>query len=364
MSLVETRMQALRVNSPIDRNMARPSRYGALDLFVSETYNPQGIITPELRDRAFASVGRDLQIPVIDYDGDVTLSNVRSCEIQDSENTSKLVTVTFATVSWGFTVVPSLFHNNDIPIQRDWERKFLKYLFKVASTLDTAAIAALSANKTQVFNELLNYTQTGNVIQAPWDARGEILGDMDAIMAANDYFRGLHIVGNTGIQALVSKLAQWGPANAVNKQLEYLGKNFHFTNNLPNEADVYGAGFAVEEGNLGMLFRVDRESLYRRRMADGTEWDVMELPLVGIPVGTFYSESKGNYSTIAGAASADMTCVFKEAYGFSFDYAFITAYNSDPATLANPIAQFEIAKPASGVAFSLPVHQTAPAPTA
>lgn len=363
MSLIETRMQNLRVNSPIDKNMARPSRYGALDLFVYETYNPQGIISPELRERAFASIGRTVQIPVLDYDGDVTLSNTRSCTIADDENTSKLYTVTFATVSWGFTMVPAMYHNNDISLQKDWERKFLKYLFKVAATLDTAALAALSAAKTQVFADTLNYTPTGNVISAGWDARYDILGDLEAMMNANDYYKRMHVVGNTGVQALINKLAKLGEQNAINERLEYLNKWMHFTNQLPNEEGVYGTMYMVEDGQVGMVFRVDRESLYRRRMADGTQWDVMELPLVGIPVGTYYAESKGDYSAIAGESTADMTCAFKEMYGFSFDYAIITPYNSSPTTVANPIIKATIGKP-TGDPNSIPVHQTEPAPTA
>lgn len=42
MSLIETKMQNLRVNSDLDKNMARPSRYGALDLFVEQSYAAMG----------------------------------------------------------------------------------------------------------------------------------------------------------------------------------------------------------------------------------------------------------------------------------------------------------------------------------
>lgn len=361
MSLIETRLQNLRVNSDLDKNMARPSRYGALDLFVEQSYARDGIITDELRERAFAANGREVQIPVIDYDGDVTISNVRSCDIADDENTSKLVNVTFVTYAFGFTMVPTLYDNNEIRIQKDWERKFLKYLYKLADTLDAGAVAALSANKTQVFKELLTYTQAGNSIQVPWVQREDALADFDAMMAANDYFGRMHIVGNAGIQALVTKLAQHGLYNDVDKRNEYLNKIFHFTNNVTNEASAYASGYAVEHGNVGMLFRVDREALRRTDLGPMGEWDITTLPVLNIPVGTFFKDSVGNYSTIAGAASADMTCVHKEYYGFSVDVAYLVAYNSDPTEIANPIMKFDILKSTMTPVTTIPVQVVNPA---
>jgi hypothetical protein len=89
MSLVATRLQNWRIENPeLDRNMTRPLEYGALDFFIQQTDSANSIINPNLRDRAFASMGNTVQVPVINYDADVTVSNVRSCVISDDENTS------------------------------------------------------------------------------------------------------------------------------------------------------------------------------------------------------------------------------------------------------------------------------------
>ena len=280
-------MQNLRVNSDLDKNMARPSRYGALDLFVEQSYARDGIITDELRERVFAANGREVQIPVIDYDGEVTISNVRSCDIADDENTSKLVNVTFVTYAWGFTMVPTLYDNNEIRIQKDWERKFLKYLYKLADTLDVGAVAALSANKTQVFKTLLNYTQTGNVVQVPTQMATEILGDINPIMRANCYPEYIHLIANAGVDSLIRKLAQHGVYNDVNKRMEYDNKVLHYTNNVTDEAGKMGTMFAVADGNVGILTRVDREA-YRRTRANFHEWDIVRLPYIDLPVGSHY----------------------------------------------------------------------------
>ena len=58
MSLIATRLQNWRVENPeLDRNMTRPCEYGALDFFIEQTNAANSILSPTLRDRAFASIG-------------------------------------------------------------------------------------------------------------------------------------------------------------------------------------------------------------------------------------------------------------------------------------------------------------------
>ena len=91
MSLVATRLQNWRVENPeFDRNMTRPCEYGALDFFIEQTNAPTSIISQNLRDRAFASIGNTVQIPVITYDGDVQVYTVPYCVIPEDENSSSV----------------------------------------------------------------------------------------------------------------------------------------------------------------------------------------------------------------------------------------------------------------------------------
>lgn len=356
MSLIATRLQNWRVENPeFDRNMARPLEYGALDFFIQQTNAANSIINPNLRDRAFASIGNTVQVPVINYDGDVTVSNVRSCVIADDENTSALYTVNWVTLAVGFTMVPSLYMNNEISYEHDFARKMEKVCRALATAMDVQAIAALEANKTQVFADSLYYQVTSNVVCVPWIARMEWMSDMNSIMRANAYPRILHVIGNTGIDSLVRKMAEHDIYNDVNKRLEYDNKVIHYTTNLSNEQGVFGTAYVVEDGNVGVLTRVDREAL-RRTVANFHEWDVVRLPFIDLPVGSHYYTSVGDQSNIAGAASADMTCVVKEYFGFSVDVAFLVAYNSAPASVANPIIKVEIAAPGNNSAFATPVE--------
>ena len=348
MSLLATRVQNLRVASPdFDKNMTRQSEYGALDFFVTQSDSGRSFITPELRNAAINSMGKTLQMPVIDYDGAVTVRNVRVCAIPDAENTSRLVTVSFATYGVGFTMVPARFLNNDISYNHDFERKMEKSIRALATALDLGAVASLTANKTQVFKDILEYSATANTIEVEWDNRMEITGDINSIMRANDYPCQIHIIGNAGIDSITRKMAQLSENNVINKVLEYSEKIFHYTNNIVNDTGFYGTAFAVEDGQVGYLTRNGRENVLGTRSNDH-EWDIVRLPIINLPVDTNYYTAVGDQSTIGGAATediADMKCNVKQYFGFEIDIAYLVSFNSAPTTIANPIIQYAIESP-------------------
>lgn len=343
MSLVLTRIQNMRANSNFDKFEYRPSRYGALNAFMVQSEDPTGILTEELKAKARTSIGNTLETPVIDYDADITIGNTRTLTIGDSENTSKMVQITFATYAWGFTITPAMYMNNEIGIQRDFETKMMKYIYKFAQKLDEAALATLAANKTKVLKNNLLYEFRANTISAKWTERENIFGDLEVLMGANDFYGQLHIVGDPGVESIMRKLEQHGLYNAVNKQNEFGNKIVHFTNSLAISEFAYAQGYAVNAGSLGMLTRFERDCLLGTVSGDGHEWGIATLPLLNMPVGTYFYDSVGDYNTIAGAATADMTRTRKEHYGFAVDVAFLTAYNSNPAKLPSPILAFNVA---------------------
>ena len=176
-------------------------------------------------------------------------------------------------------------------------------------------------------------------------------------MRANCYPETIHLIGNAGIDSLIRKLAEHGIYNDVNKRMEYDNKIIHYTNNVVNAENKNGTAFAVVDGNVGILTRVDREAL-RRASANFHEWDVVRLPYIDLPVGSHYYTAVGDQSSIAGAASADMVCNVKEYFGFSVDVAYIVAYNSAPETVANPIIKIAIDAPAVNQPYATPVYIT------
>lgn len=344
MSLVLTRIQNTLAQSNVDKFEYRASRYGALDAFMVQSNDPTGILTEELKEKARTSIGTNLQTPVIDYDADVTIGNTRTLTIQDSENTSRFIDITFATYAWGFTITPAMFMNNEISIQRDFNTKMMKYIYKFAQKLDEAALAALAANKTKVLKNPLLYTFTAGSVDAKWAERENVFGDLEVMMGANDFYGQLHIIGDAGVESIMKKLQQHGLYNDVNKQNEFAGKVVHLTNHLAAANGKFAQGYAVNAGSLGLLTRFERDSLLGTVSGDGHEWGIATLPLLNMPVGTYFYDSVGDYSGIAGEATADMVRTRKEHYGFAVDVAFITAYNSAPNTNPSPILGFSVAK--------------------
>lgn len=342
MSLVLTRIQNIRANSNLDKFEYRPSRYGALNAFMVQSEDPTGILTEELKQKARTSIGNTLETPVIDYDADITIGSTRTLTIADSENTSKMVQITFATYAWGFTIAPAMYMNNEIGIQKDFETKMMKYIYAFAKKLDEAALATLAANKTQVLKNPLLYDWSSNAINAKWTERENVFGDLEVMMGANDFYGQLHIVGDPGVESIMRKLQQHGLYNDVNKQNEFGTKVVHLTNNIAAAGGKYAQGYAVNAGSLGMLTRFERDCLLGTVSGDGHEWGIATLPLLNMPVGTYFYDSVGDYNTIAGAATTDMTRTRKEHYGFAVDVAFLTAYNSAPSTLASPILAFNV----------------------
>lgn len=342
MSLVLTRIQNTLAQSNVDKYEYRASRYGALNAFMVQSDDPTSILTPELKQKARTSIGTVLQTPVIDYDADITIGNTRTLTIQDSENTSRFIDITFATYAWGFTITPAMYMNNEIDIQRDFNTKMMKYIYKFAQKLDEAAIAALAANKTQVMKNKLLYDFSTNAINAKWSERENVFGDLEVMMGANDYYGQLHIVGDPGVESIMRKLQQHGLYNDVNKQNEFGNKIVHLTNNLAAAEGKYAQGYAVNAGSLGMLLRFERDCLLGTVSGDGHEWGIATLPLLNMPVGTYFYDSVGDYSAIAGDATKDMVRTRKEHYGFAVDVAFVTAYNSAPTTNPSPILAFNV----------------------
>ena len=342
MSLVLTRIQNIRANSNLDKFEYRPSRYGALNAFMVQSEDPTGILTEELKQKARTSIGNTLETPVIDYDADITIGSTRTLTIADSENTSKMVQITFATYAWGFTIAPAMYMNNEIGIQKDFETKFMKYLYAFAKKLDEAALAQLAANKTQILKNKLLYDFSSNAVNAKWTERENVFGDLEVMMGANDFYGQLHIVGDPGVESIMRKLQQHGLYNDVNKQNEFGTKVVHLTSSIAAAGGKYAQGYAVNAGSLGMLTRFERDCLLGTVSGDGHEWDIATLPMLNMPVGTYFYDSVGDYNAIAGAATADMTRTRKEHYGFAVDVAFLTAHISSPSASASPILAFNV----------------------
>lgn len=352
MSLAATKIQDIIGRSRLDKNEVMPKQFGALDLFVDQS-RLNSLIDPATKAAVRASVGTAVKFPVLNYNGTV-VSSSRSCTIANAESTSTFATVNFITYFVGVSMVPSLYMNNEIGYQRDLAKKLTDAARAMANKMDQDALTALASVKTQVVNEALGYTFASNQLAVPYVSKDAILGDIDAIMSSNGFDGHINILGDFAMRAHVGKLAQFGPENAMNKRLEYAGKSFYTSKNLVKASTEYSNFYAIEDGQLDLLYQFDREAVLGTRAA-GHEWFISNLPGLDVPVGVHYYEEVGDFSEIAGTASADMTCVHGEKWGFSVDVAYVTAYNSAIATRPNPYLKAQIA---AGAGAGLPVYVT------
>jgi hypothetical protein len=345
MSLLLTRMNDLRVKKAnLDKYEYRASRYGAFSLFQKQTEEAGSIITKEMADQFWGSIGRDFNTKVIDYDKNVSIrvGQPRRLEIPDSENTSRFVTITPVALDFGFTMVPSMYLNNEVGYQEDFEKKMTKYINAMAVELDNMCITKLTTERTKVLGNTLRYNFNDGVLSATNAQKDHIIGSLESLMNSNDFYDTLDVLGDIGLQDMINQLRQHGANNDQNKQLEYAGKNLYFSNRVMTGSENLLKGFAVNSGSVGLMWRVDRESLARRTTDLSYKWDITTLPMLNIPIGTMEYQSVGNYSGIAGDATADMTASFKQHYGFAVDVAIVASYNSLGEAGATPILEFEV----------------------
>jgi hypothetical protein len=346
MSLLATRMQNLRSTSRLDQWEVRASQYGALDLTMVQTADPNGLVSRDLAEKAVRSIGRTLEVPVINYNSGISISNARSLTISDAYNTSAMQSISFVTYSWGFTIVPSHFMNNELAIQDEFNRQMEQWTYLFAKTLDAAALTAMNNAKAQKLGNTLGsrYSLVGNTVQTAQAQRERFLADITPLQASNDVIGAgtMHVLGDPSLQSLVLKLSENGAANAENKAIQFLDKRFYFTNQITNGAGVDITAYAMPGRSVGMVSRFEREALLNRQTSDGHRWGIERLPFVDMLVGTYFYEGVGDYSADYGAATADNTRAYKEHYGFSVDVAFFGPYLSAPTTVASPIMKLEV----------------------
>lgn len=349
MSIVNTLTQSLRTAYPsnLDKNEDRLSHYGAYELFKMDTASPDAIVSAEVISTAKASMGNTLTIPVIDTDT-VSITNVRTCTIPDYENTSNLVTVTFVTYQFGFTMIPSQYKQNDIGYQADYDNKLKKYLKQFATTLDTAAVAKLEADKTSVMNSAFvgvgqKYgALVGDAIQVTDAQKGLFFNDATSIMAEDDFEGNYNVIGSQPLKSVVAQYANQGAGNGTNTMFQYGDYSFGYSNRVAAGAGNVASAYIMPQGTIATFNRNEPDAIDGSSINSENFWEEVQMPIVNLTMGAHYFKSCEDNSGVTPPGTAPLTASMKEHYIFSTDVAFITAYNSDPVTLAGAIHKVEI----------------------
>jgi hypothetical protein len=239
-------------------------------------------------------------------------------------------------------MIPSQYANNHIGFMEDFNRKMTDVQRYFLTQLDTLAATNLNTNKTIVNAADGNpYTVTANTMVVPNNDKDNYFNELESVLNTNDFEYPVNIVASTRTKALVKELYNQGVSNDTNTQYQFGDQNFRYSNRVSvATGDAYTV-FAAPFGSLGYLSWIDPDSKLNSEAISGKKWSRTMLPLLGHEVGLLFQDSCADNSTEIGAGAE---ASLKQNYTFSFDYAFINAYNSDSSTLAGTIYKAAISK--------------------
>lgn len=344
MSLINTYKLEIRakIPNPVERDEWRFTRYGLLTSAKEMTASPNSIITSDLKEKAKASEGRDLKVPVFKI-GDVTVKSTRSCQIDDLENTTEMVTVNWVTLVADISMKKAEHHKNEVSYLEDLNRKLLRVDNAFAKAVEQLIYAKLDTEKSQVYNSPLagtTYPVTGNVLQVPTAQQEYFFNDLEAIMEGDDFYSmPFKVLGSTTLKPAVKHYGHQGQANDENLLYQFDGYDFRFSNHVVIGAGNKATGFVMTDGSLGIMTRINIDAVMKNKAGDGTEWGTTFMDRLGFEVGVMY---KSKCDDISGQKGLEhLTASMVENWQFSIDVAILTPYNSDPAGKPSVIKKFE-----------------------
>jgi len=346
MSLAATYLQDIRAQYPsnLDRDHLRETRHGLLTAVMQMTDAQDSIVSSDLKTKAVASQGRNLDIPIMKK-GTVTIKNTRSCTIACGQSESDLIRVVWKTASVDICMVPGQYEKNEIGYTTDLAKKIKERVEAFKSAIEVDLDSAIDTAKNQVYGSSLvtdKYTPAGNALQVAFADREFFFNDIDPINFEDDFYNeDVYIIASPSMMADVRKYINQGTGNDENLAFQFNGKNFTFSNRLTNDAGVSSTGYFMPNGSVGLLTRVDVDARMRAIASDGTEWFEDTLPNLPFTVGIQYKSKCDDKSAMEADGLGHLTATKVEHWQISFDYAIITPYNADMAVESGAIRKFE-----------------------
>lgn len=328
----------------MDKNEQRPSKYGALDLFKSQSNDPNGILDTQTKANIEKSFNVSVQVPVVNFK-DITIGNVRSCNLQTEGLTSALVTLTAVTYVWGFLAYPEQHYENYVGYQESINKLIEAGLQKLASTVDTGCVNLLETYKNQYFPAamLAYYAQTANAFQVPQASKSDFYNQLGSVLQTMDFDSDPDVLTNPNGMATVRRLGAQGAGNSTNQAFQFAGYDWYSTNRVANGAGVESTQYAVGKGQVALASRIDPSAKRRDRIHESKYWDVFpNAPYVDMDLGVYYQAECADASAVQASGMTNSTRTKIESWEFSVDVFYVRPYNSAIATRYNPILKAEI----------------------
>jgi hypothetical protein len=136
-------------------------------------------------------------------------------------------------------------------------------------------------------------------------------------------------------------LLEKGTFNTDDKTYQWADKNFFFDHTMGSQAGANAEFFIAPEGSTGCLVRQDVDALIQSESTTGRSMQVVNNPIVGIPMSEYKYSDFVDYSAQHGAASAHLGRTLTEFYSYLFEVAFVPVYLSD-ANDPKPIMKISV----------------------
>lgn len=346
MSLAATYLQDNRALYPsnLDRDHLRVTQTGLLTSVLDMTNSPDSVISADLKSKAIASQGRQLDVPVM-RKGSVTINNTRSCDVVCGQSQSDLVTVIWKTASVDLCMVPSQYEVNELGYITDFGKKIRERVeaFKVAIEIDLET--ALDTNKNQVYNSSIattKYTPVGNALRVQAADRNLFFNDIDPINYSDDFYnQNVKVIASPSMMSDINYYINQGSGNSTNLNFQLDGKDYTFSNRILNGVGVAATGYFMPNGSIGLLTRVDVDARMRHNATRGIEWFEDTLPDLPFTVGVKYDSDCSDQTALEEVGLEHLTATKIEHFQISFDYAILVPYTANLATESVAIRKFE-----------------------
>ena len=346
-----TVLDALRTQYPnnYDKNEARTSKYGALDLFKKQMGDGDSFLSQQARGLIQNSLGNAAEVkhPVLNAETvTVTTGSTTTCSMpSDNDATSALVVTAAPTIyTFGFTMIKDAYIQNDIGYTASLNQKLFKFDNQLAADLDVAAVTAIAAAKNQHYPAAITdyYAAVGDALRVPQVDKDDMYNQLSSIISEMDFGDGSNdILANEIHRPLVNRFINQGAGNSTNEAFQFAGFNWNYdnTSRLANGVGVESSLYLVKSGSLGIETRIP-ESYKQGAEIAGKKKLTMTLPISGLECAVLYQEDCNDESALAiGEARTDS---FREGWSFEVQVYLLTVYNSAIATRFNPIQKLEI----------------------
>jgi len=346
MAITPTRLQDIRANYPsmLNKWELRPEVYGLWQKGMMNTGNSAGIISQDVISKAAASWGLDVEIPVMSISSDANGTGL-TCTHSGVEALSDLVTVTWVTISNGFNMVPSRNAQNQIGYAAEFARKYKDAIRAMAGAanalIDTTLTGVIEGTYTNPYVGTKYAVGVNDALQVALADRPDFFNDLVDILASDDIFPQLDVLGSTNLRGIVSQLFAQGDANATNTAYQFQQGDYNFVFDKDVTVGAVAAtdasGYVMPAGAYGIVTRNSPDCLQGVTNKTHT-WGTLNDPTLMMNLDYLYTDGCLDNSADPSAYAGD-TAVAQETHQMAMHFGILTPYEN---TQSGVIRKFDL----------------------